>query len=408
MISDQRLLDTFERFLALPTGSLELTLSGAADLVAGLLDADKVDAFLHDPTRNSLVALGTSRQPLSALQRKQGLDVVPVSDGGLSALVFTSREPLLSGDVGSDMRELRGVREVLGVQSLIAVPLEVGGTVRGVLNVTSREPGKWSAEGLRLTVLVARWVGLVAHRAQLVAELERRALEQGRIAVADELVTVVAHDLRNYLAPLELRLRLLRRNAERDSRAGDLHELDRGLRTVARLGSFVTDLLDVARIDHGLFELDSHPVQLVTLAEDVASMLSSETRPVQVEAAEEVVVSADVLRIRQCLDNLVANAVKHAPEGAAVTVVVAREERASGPWARIDIIDEGPGVPQHLIPNIFERFVGGEKTREAGLGLGLFLAKRIALMHRGDLTLESKPGLGTRFTLTLPCLPTLD
>ncbi|HVE81598.1 MAG TPA: sensor histidine kinase, partial [Myxococcales bacterium] len=70
-------------------------------------------------------------------------------------------------------------------------------------------------------------------------------------------------------------------------------------------------------------------------------------------------------------------------------------------WARVDVVDEGPGISAELLPRIFDRFVTGQKAGQ-GLGLGLYLAKRIASAHGGDLTVESTPGKPTRFTLLLP------
>jgi signal transduction histidine kinase len=400
--SEPQASELFERFLQLPTGNLELALSGASDLIAAALGADKVDAFLYDPERESMVALGTSRQPLSALQKRSGLDVLPLANGGRVVEAFKSSQPFLANDSADDAAELLGIREVLKVRSQLLVPFELGGHVQGVLGAASQQPNRWGATHLHFARAVARWVGIVAHRAQLIADLERSAVEAGRRAAADELVTTVAHDLRNYLSPLQLRIDALRRRAERDVRADDLHDAQLATKTLGRISGLITDLLDVARIDHGLLALASQPVDLVALTEDIASTISTEQQTVQVDAAEKVVAAVDPARIRQCLENLVSNAIKHGPDTTAVTLRVSREQRASGAWARIDVIDEGQGIPEQLLPHIFERFVRGKRPRGTGLGLGLFLAKRIAVAHLGDLTVDSAPGRGSRFTLTLP------
>jgi signal transduction histidine kinase len=103
------------------------------------------------------------------------------------------------------------------------------------------------------------------------------------------------------------------------------------------------------------------------------------------------------------LDNLLSNAVKHSPGEAPVSVFI--EERTDGEhhWALVDVVDEGPGIPEDLLPHIFERFTTGH-TREGGLGLGLYIAKRIAVAHGGDLTVARQPSKGTRFTLRLPVI----
>jgi signal transduction histidine kinase len=160
-------------------------------------------------------------------------------------------------------------------------------------------------------------------------------------------------------------------------------------------------MLDVARIDQGIFSMQAEPVPLLALLEDTAGALATAEHPIAVEAAEELTVVADPARLRQCLENLLGNAVKHSPKGGKVTVAPSREQRESGEWAIVDVIDEGPGIPEDVLPHIFERFV--RDGRSGGLGLGLYLAKRIVAMHRGELTVQSNPGEGARFRLTVPC-----
>src|SRR4051812_29427635 len=106
-------LETLERLLEIPSADLKAALTLACDAVAAALRADKVDAFLLDPTKNSLVAIGTSSQPLSELQRRAGLDVLPIANGGRVVHVFQTRAPFRTGRLTEDLSELKGVREVL-------------------------------------------------------------------------------------------------------------------------------------------------------------------------------------------------------------------------------------------------------------------------------------------------------
>src|SRR5687767_7186852 len=106
------LLDTLERLLEIPSADLKTALTLACDAVAAALRADKVDAFLLDPTKNSLVAIGTSNQPLSSMQRKVGLDVLPIANGGRVVHIFETKKPFRSGRLTEDPGELKGVREV--------------------------------------------------------------------------------------------------------------------------------------------------------------------------------------------------------------------------------------------------------------------------------------------------------
>jgi signal transduction histidine kinase len=170
---------------------------------------------------------------------------------------------------------------------------------------------------------------------------------------------------------------------------------------LSRLSRLITDLLDVARLDEGLFTLAQQPVNLAALAREVASVGTSPEVPVELRGEEELVVSCDPDRVRQALENLVANAVKHSPPRVAVVLEVAREQREDGGWGAIHVVDQGPGIPAELRPVLFERF----KTagRAHGLGLGLYLSRQIAEAHGGSLTLEPSPGgIGAHFKLALP------
>jgi signal transduction histidine kinase len=397
------LLETLERLLEIPSADLKTALTLACDAVAAALNADKVDAFLLDPAKNTLVAIGTSNQPLSSLQRKIGLDILPVANGGRVVHVFETKRPFRSGCLTEDGAELKGVREVLKIESKLGVPIEVGGHVRGVLMIASVKRDFYTEEDERFAVSISRWVGTLAHRAELVEEIARNAVEQGRRAVAEELVTILAHDLRNFVSPIFARLQLIQRRATQDKREADVRDSDAALGAVRRVNRLIADILDVARIDQGVFRLDVVPVDLAALATDVAKTLSTPSHEVRVAPMEEVVVAADAERVAQCVENIVTNAIRHSPRGAQVTVIVSKGRVEKGEVGALEVLDEGPGVPVEMLPRIFERFASGAGS--PGLGLGLYLAKRIALAHGGELTVDSAPGKGARFRLELPMEP---
>ena len=398
-----RLLDTLERLLEMPGAELKSSLTQASDLVAVALHADKVDVFLYDDRRDSLVALGSSNQPLSAQQKKHGLDVLPLSNGGRVVHVYQSRSTFVTGKLHEDPEELRGVKEALAIKSKVGAPLVVGGEVRGVLMVASLKPDFYGPEDTRFTETVARWIGAVAHRAELVERIGRDAAEGGRRRAAEELITVLAHDLRNYMNPIDGRLQLIRRRLERDQRAADLRDLDIARRGLSRLAGLISDILETARIEQGALTLDLAPVDIVELAREVGTTLGSPQQPVDVRSGEEVIATVDPSRIRRCVENLVANALKHSPKGAPVHVQVAVEERHDGEWVKIEVVDEGPGIPHEIAPHIFKRFFTAQ-SRTGGLGLGLFVAKSIAAMHGGDLDVATpEAGKGAHFTLAFPC-----
>ena len=397
-----------ESLLRLPAGDLKATLTQIADLLADSTGADKVDAFLYDEERDSLVAIGTSTQPLSALERKHGLDVLPLANAGCTVQVFKEGKTFYTGHLEGEAGELRGIKEALGVRSTIGVPLEVGGQRRGLLLLASQQPEFFTPDDVRYVEAIANWIGVVAHRAELAEEIGQNAAEAGRRAGAEEMITVLAHDLRNYLAPLNMRLETLRMRAEHEGRGLDAQDAVTALQGVRRLADLVGDILDVARIDEGLFQMRLERIDVGALVSAAAAGFSTPQQMVRVtlQSGEPAVVAADTARLRQCVDNLIANAVQKSPKSAEVDVFVtcAKELQSSVGFCKVEVIDQGPGIPEEMLPHVFERFVSGRRE-QGGLGLGLYLAKRIAELHGGDLTVESAPGKGARFTLTLPVSP---
>jgi two-component system, OmpR family, sensor kinase len=185
--ADDRLLSTLERLLDISEPELAPALGHASTLVAEALAADKVDVFLFRPEIQTLVAVGSSDTPMGHRQSAIGLDRQPVANGGRAVAVFQSGASHLSTETEHDPEELRGVIEGLGVRSQIVCPMAVGNEPRGVLAAMAGRPGHFDERDLRFLEAVARWVGMVAHRAELVDTLADEAARRGRRAAAEEL-----------------------------------------------------------------------------------------------------------------------------------------------------------------------------------------------------------------------------
>jgi two-component system OmpR family sensor kinase len=398
--NQERLLATLQKLLEIPAADLGTALSHACDALAEATGSDKVDAFLYDESRDSLAALGTSTQPLSQLQRRLGLDVLPLSNKGRVVWVFESGRTYLCGDVQGDAEELRGIKEGMHIESEVGVPLEVAGERRGVIMLASLKPDHFTELDASFTASAARWVGWVARHSELVESIKNNALEQGRTMRAQEIMAIVGHDVRNYLSPVTMRLYSLSKRAQAAGRTADIRDVDAALATLARLSALLSDLLDTARLDAGAFDIALQPIDLAPFARTAAVALSTGEHEIIVKAPAPVVVMGDPARLRQCLDNVLANAVAYSPKGAAVTVSVRAAQHDGQSWGEIEVIDDGPGIPDADLPHVFDRFfsTGG---RGAGVGLGLYIAKRIATAHGGDLVADRHPGKGARFTLRL-------
>jgi signal transduction histidine kinase len=240
-------------------------------------------------------------------------------------------------------------------------------------------------------------VGIVAQRAALRQQTASEADARGRCAAAEELITILAHDFRNFMTPLRGRLELLGRRARRDGHAHYVRDADELVGTLDRLDRLVRDLLDTARLEQGLFNLMQRPVDLVELVAATVGDFAPGENSVHVRTkADEIVVSADPSRIRQAVENLLSNALKVQPENAPVVV----ELEVCEAWAVVAIEDRGPGIAPEILPTLFQRFASGSGS--VGLGLGLYLARGIAEAHGGSVEVDSRVGRGARFTLRLP------
>lgn len=175
------------------------------------------------------------------------------------------------------------------------------------------------------------------------------------------------------------------------------------------LGRLVEDLRTLALADAGELRLENEPVEVAELLLDVLRQFRSHSaaRSVTLELLEDdrpegsAVVSADRHRLVQILNNLLSNALRHTPDGGRVAL----SWHKSGDWVEIQVRDSGPGIPPGALEKIFERFYRADRSRsrlEGGAGLGLAIARQLALAHGGDLVAANHPQGGALFTLRLP------
>ncbi len=395
-----QLLVTLEGLLAIQATDTKSALNQASQLINDTLRADKADVFLYESAVDTLVAMGTSDTPMGRKEIALGLDRLAVSNGGKAVAVFQTGVPYLSGHVDQDPDELRGVKDALGIRSAVVVPLAVNGVRRGVLQVDTAQPDRFTEEDVRFLEAAANWVGLVLHRAELVERISQEAAEQARSVAADELITILAHDLRAPLTALKGRVLMLQMRARQDGHQAYLQEAAAMQRATNRLERMIADLMDTARLEQGIFTLTPTVVDLAALARETAATLQTEGNEIVVRAPAALAAEVDPDRVRQVLENLLENARRHSPKGVAVILEVGTEVHEDGNWAVVTVRDFGPGIAPELLPNIFARFAAGRGTK--GLGLGLYLARGIAEAHGGTLTVSSSPGAGATFRFALP------
>jgi DNA-binding CsgD family transcriptional regulator len=187
---DAQYLLMLQRLLSIRPIELRPALDEAATMIAGAFGADKVDVFIYQPERDSLVALGTSKTPLGDRQRALGLDHLSLANGGRGAWTFTTGEAHLTGRADLDPEELRGVTEGLGIRSIVNVPIMVGDERRGVLQVDSTKPDFFTEDDLSALTAVAGWAGLVMHRAELIERAVDAAERRGERRAAEDIARI--------------------------------------------------------------------------------------------------------------------------------------------------------------------------------------------------------------------------
>ena len=170
-----------------------------------------------------------------------------------------------------------------------------------------------------------------------------------------------------------------------------------------KVASTLTAIMDISEAETGALVLRREPVEVGELLHEVAELYEgvAEEKGVDLVAAAPagLRVTADRVRLRQALANLVDNAVKYTPEGGHVRL----SARAEGDRVVLECADDGPGIPPEDRPRIWDRLYRGDQSRsEKGLGLGLSLVRAIAHAHGGDVTVEPAPGGGSVFRLSLP------
>ncbi|HKG28727.1 MAG TPA: HAMP domain-containing sensor histidine kinase, partial [Thermomicrobiales bacterium] len=234
---------------------------------------------------------------------------------------------------------------------------------------------------------------------QIEAGIQERAAGEARLR---RFVADAAHELRTPLTSLRGYAELYRQGALPTGEAVS-NAMGRIESEGARMARLVDDLLLLARTDQGR-PLEKEPVDIVRLAREATDDFAAADpgRPLISDLDGTAVVLGDPIRLRQAIDNLLANVRAHTPPGTPARVSVHR----NGRWAEVTIADEGPGIPAQDQPRVFERFWRGDpargRTAAGGAGLGLSIVDALVRAHGGAVVVNSALGQGTEFTMRLP------
>jgi len=229
----------------------------------------------------------------------------------------------------------------------------------------------------------------------------------------EELSRMIVHDLRSPLTAVTTSIKLLRDLVPKDSDYYSIVETttDASRSAIRKLLARVDNLLDISKMESGKLEIETEVVELATLVDSVCIELSPLAHELEISIEAEIpdslpLLSIDADKVERLVTNLVDNALKYSPANGHV-VIQTNQNAAAPDYIRVDVIDNGPGVPDEYKENLFEQFVqvkGRQKVRR-GVGLGLAFCKLVAEAHGGKIWIEDNPAGGSIFAFTLPVAP---
>lgn len=343
--------------------------------------------------------------------------------------VLDSAQPLLTHNAMEDPRfAARQSVQLSHLRSVLCVPLMTQGRVLGIIYLDNRaQSGMFTEKQLTMLSAFANQAAVAMENARLYDNL-RKSLEE-RLRLQDELhrqetkrlaleeasrlksdfIGFVAHELRNPLTSIRgfVQTMLLDENSITPDMAREFHETIEA--ESDRLLDMINELLDVSRLEAGRpLTLALKPVELRPMMEKLVrrqkfSKFYTTQHDLKTEFADDLpeTLNADEDKLNQILSNLLSNAVKYAPAGGTITLRAKRD----GDTVVIDVCDQGVGLTPEQQARLFRQYERAERDaikNIPGTGLGLYLVKSLAELHGGTIGVDSEPGRGSTFTVTLP------
>lgn len=317
--------------------------------------------------------------------------------------LLSAGQAMVVDDVNTDPRTCvhASAYAALHVRANLAIPVLKAGKLTTILSLQHNAPRHWAASDIELASDVAERTWAASENARAQQALHDASQRK------DEFLAMLAHELRNPLAPISVAAQLLARQQLDPVNLRKTGEVIG--RQVKHMTALIDDLLDVSRVTRGLVRIDEAPQELKIIianaVEQARPLLETQKHQLSLNLPDEPVsVLGDGKRLVQIVANLINNAAKYTPPGGHVDVSV--ELRQTD--VRLHVRDDGIGIPKDLQSRIFDLFAQGERTRDrsqGGLGIGLALVKSLVELHRGTVICTSE-GLnrGSVFTVTLPRL----
>jgi len=300
-------------------------------------------------------------------------------------------------------------QKIAGYRTLLAVPLMREGAPIGVLVMARAEPGPFMAKQIELVSTFADQAVIAIENVRLFDEIQDKSRQlQLASEHKSQFLASMSHELRTPLNAIIGLTEMMVTNAARFGTEKALEPLRRVNAAGTHLLSLINEILDLSKIEAGKLELNPEPVNLPRLIDEVigtAGQLAEKNQNrLVVEAQQNVgALTADSLRLKQILLNLLSNACKFTKEGEVALRV--RKVADGRDWVELAVADSGIGMTPEQQAKLFQDFTQADSLtarRYGGTGLGLAITRKLARMMGGDVTVTSEPGKGSVFTVRLP------
>lgn len=387
---------------ALSSERLDVLLPRLLEVAArSIHDVDTVMVLLRQGDRLVLAgSVGVKEDPDFSLRVGQGF----------AGTIAVTRQPLELQEAGVSPLVLSPALRSMKLRALYGLPLIERDEVLGVVHVGSLTANEFSeADKILFRTLASRMAALIyqsraqEERRELISqERAARATAEQAVAVRDEVLSIVSHDLRSPLSTIVFAASTMRTKPPKDAAAAATLA-DRILRSADRMTRLVGDLVDLSAVRSGRLSIVKRPESVIDILREAidAHLPAAAEKQIHLSADPEQnlpQVDVDRSRVLQVISNLMSNALKVVPSGGKI------ELKARGVESRVvfSVIDSGPGINQEDLARIFEKYFRGKDPQYKGTGLGLTIARGIVDAHGGHIWAESEPGKGTAFHFTLP------
>lgn len=380
---------------------LDKVLSRVLSFTVQVLGASVGSIFLLD-SRGIITKSILARQDLSPEVKEQTVNTV--MEKGFGGWVYRHAKADIIADTRRDSRWIALPDDSLITLSAVSAPLIRRGKVTGLITLHHPEPDHFNREQLDLIQAIAGEAAMAVENASLFKKVtDEHVMLKQLDQLKNEFVAHVAHDLKSPLSVIYSYAELLQQFNGLDKEGQDfLREIHTA---ISRMRSLIGNVLNINRIEMGI-EAELGPTDIAEVLNCSAGTLQGLAREKGISLALDLsnglpLINGASVRLGQVLLNLVGNAVKFTPAGGNVSVSGSHE----GERVIIKVADSGPGIPEDLMPKLFQKFskLNQQETRkQEGHGLGLAIVKSIIDAHKGDVWVESVPGAGSTFAFSLP------